>query len=126
MVFAIADTPFENHIIASTYKVNDPGAYEEWTDAGNYKHKRKLREHKIVGSFSMFFKTLAEFKTFNSAVKNNTGDTNAVPVYLTVNDGYGISDDRSALVYLTYEPVRNRDGNWQDYMLQFNVKIEER
>lgn len=122
MVFNIGGTDFSNHIIAGTYKVNDIGSFEEWVDASHRKHKRKLRRL-VAGTFDMFFRTADEFNVFNNVVIASTDVNNAIPLTLTVNNG---AASQLIEAFLTYEPIRDRDGNWEDYFKTFTVTLEER
>lgn len=114
---------YSSHVIAGSYKVKDEPQYSEWEDTSHRKHKFRQR-NKVVGTFDMFFRTLAEYTTFKSdldAAQSSSDDSYSISV--TVNNT-GVQ--KSIYAFIDYDLTRGIDGGWNDYFERFTVKIEER
>lgn len=125
VTFKVNNNEYANHILAGTYDVAREPVYKEWIDANQKKHKKFMREGKIIGSFSMFFRTMNEYQAFISNINTKTS------VNGDYVQGIVITDNKSGTVrnidaWLTFRPIRNRDGKWNDYFDVFTVNIEER
>ena len=122
MVFKIGDTSYADHVIAGTYQINQKEIGQEWTDANHVKHKTLMRT-KISGSCDMFFRTIEEFNDFIANIKTVKTSNQSVPMEVTVNN---INEDKIMDAFIDFDPVRNRDGMWKDYILRYTLTVEER
>lgn len=123
MVFKIGNTDFSGHVIAGSYAINKEAEYVTWTDAAHKTHKLRKR-YRVKGTCDMFFRTIAEYSAFQSAIAAATAANNdSINMTVTVNK---TTEDKTIEAYLDYLPVRNRDGNWNDYFERFTLSVEER
>lgn len=123
--FSIGTTPtsYANYILAGTYQVNNNPTYESYTDANTVEHRVLLRANKVSGTFDMKFRTPAQYASFvNYITANRNASSGALYILLSVNNTNTVY---AGWFYLTFEPVRNRDGKLQEYMETFTVTIEE-
>lgn len=123
MVLLIGNVDYSNHVIAGSYNINQKIQSSKWDDANYRTHKFKQRD-KIVGSFDMFFRTVADYEGFKADLDDaQAPDDDSYSISLTVNN---ISEQRRINAFIDYELVRDIDGKWQDYFGRFTVNIEER
>lgn len=122
MVFTINNVSYADHCIAGTYKVNSKDITENWVDASGKSHRR-LKRKKVSGTVDMFFRTLDEFNSFISNIETNKTSTLSNAMKVTVNN---MNEDKQIDAFIDFEPVRDRDGMWNDYMLRYTLTIEER
>lgn len=123
MVFKVGNVDYSDHVIAGSYKVNNEPSYKTWVDAAYHTHRQKLRD-KVVGSFDMFFRTLAEYEEFMDDIAEAMDDSDdAVSLSVTVNN---TSEQKSIYAFIDYKLIRNIDGAWNDYFERYTVTIEER
>lgn len=123
MVLLIGNVDYSNHVIAGSYNINQKIQSSKWDDANYRTHKFKQRD-KIVGSFDMFFRTVADYESFKADLDDAQAlDDDSYSISLTVNN---ISEQRRINAFIDYELVRDIDGKWQDYFGRFTVNIEER
>lgn len=123
MVLLIGNVDYSNHVIAGSYNINQKIQSSKWDDANYRTHKFKQRD-KIVGSFDMFFRTVADYEDFKADLDDAQAlDDDSYSISLTVNN---ISEQRRINAFIDYELVRDIDGKWQDYFGRFTVNIEER
>jgi len=123
MVLLIGNVDYSNHVIAGSYNINQKIQSSKWDDANYRTHKFKQRD-KIVGSFDMFFRTVADYEGFKADLDDAQAlDDDSYSISLTVNN---ISEQRRINAFIDYELVRDIDGKWQDYFGRFTVNIEER
>lgn len=122
MVFKIGNTSYADHVIAGNYQINQKNIGEDWTDANGVKHQTLIRK-KISGSCDMFFRTIEEFNDFIANIKAVTTSNQSVPMEVTVNN---INEDKVIDAFINFDPVRNRDGMWHDYILRYTLSVEER
>lgn len=122
MEFKIGNTSYANRIIAGTYAINSKDIYESFTDASSTAHRR-LKRRKITGKVDMFFKDIAEFNIFLDVINRNKDENLAVDMTVSVNN---LAEDKEIKAFLDFEPVRDRDAMWNDYMMKYTLNIEER
>ena len=123
MVLLIGNVDYSNRVIAGSYNINQKIQSSKWDDANYRTHKFKQRD-KIVGSFDMFFRTVADYEDFKADLDDaQAPDDDSYSISLTVNN---ISEQRRINAFIDYELVRDIDGKWQDYFGRFTVNIEER
>lgn len=123
MVLLIGNVDYSNHVIAGSYNINQKIQSSKWDDANYRTHKFKQRD-KIVGSFDMFFRTVADYESFKTDLDDaQAPDDDSYSISLTINN---ISEQRRINAFIDYELVRDIDGKWQDYFGRFTVNIEER
>lgn len=120
-VFKIGNTDFSGHVIAGSYDVQNKDIYDTYTDANRVEHRRFIR-NKVVGSFDMFYKDINDYDGFVSAV--NTARTVGRTVAITVVPN-NTNTSTTINAYIEFAPVRNRKGNWDDFMERYTVNIEE-
>ena len=122
-LFKIGQTDFSSHIEAGSYSVYNQPIYKELEDANCITHKRFLR-NQVKGSFKIFFRTLAEYSAFYSAISTAQSPSDySVPVTLyDVKEGVS----KSINVFLEYPPKINLDGTLKEFIEPFEIKIEER
>ncbi len=120
MTFTVNSTDYSANVVAGTYKVKNDPVYAEWTDANYGKHKRKLRD-KVVGSFDMFFRTLTEYENFISVLTAATTNEQTLLTVSVNNTG----TTKTGNFFVTHDPVRDLDGTWNDYIMQFTLNISE-
>lgn len=122
-LFKIGQTDFSSHIEAGSYSVYNQPIYKEFEDANCITHKRFLR-NQVKGSFKIFFRTLAEYSAFYSAISTAQSPSDySVPVTLyDVKEGV----PKSINAFLEYPPKINLDGTLKEFIEPFEIKIEER
>lgn len=119
--FIIKNKDFGNHIIGGSYKIDKVESYESWID-GNYKEHRIKTSEKVKGSFDMFFRTIEDFQEFQQLVDETRNDDMTNTVRLTMNK---TDQDVICDVFMSYSPIRGRDGSWKDYFERFSVEVME-
>lgn len=122
MEFKIGSTSYANRIIAGTYAINSKNIYDGFTDAAETAHRR-LKRRKVVGKVDMFFRNIEDFNIFLDDINRNIDDDLAVNMTVSVNN---LAEDKEISAFLDFDPVRDRDGMWNDYMLRYTLSIEER
>lgn len=124
MIFMIGTTAagdYSNRVIAGSYNVQTNSVYNSWTDANGVEHRSVIRS-RTSGSFDMFFKEMSEYETFVALIESTK--TTGMTVLCSV-----LSNTTNTMVtgdfFIEFAPVRNRKGDWSDYMERFTVTITE-
>lgn len=120
-VFKIGNTDFSGHVIAGTYNINSYDLYSE-RQTGSKKIRRKFLRTQIMGSFEMFFRTMAEYTAFLN--KYNSAKSTELTVNCTVTPN-NTNIETVVSAFLSFTPTRNRDGQWHDYMEPFTIELTE-
>lgn len=123
-MFIIGANDYSNRVIAGAYSVYSEDIYKEWVD-GNHKTHRNIVASKLRGSFDVMFKSIEEYNSFLSVVNSNKTDSGAVAVSLKANNKVEGSDLVTSNCFLSFQPTRNRNGFWKDYMERFTIEVEE-
>lgn len=123
-IFKLNTVDYSEHVVAEEYKVNLKPIYQEWTDGAQVKH-RDIVAQKLQGTFKLFFNTAAELQTFVSAMAAAKTSDNTYPVQLKANNNAIASLRASTNVFLDFEPVRKRNGKWEDVFDVIEVTVEE-
>lgn len=124
MIFMIGTTAagdYSNRVIAGSYSVHTSPVYNSWTDANGIEHRNVIRS-RTSGTFDMFFKEMSEYETFIALIESTK--TTGMTVLCSV-----LSNTTNTMVtgdfFIEFAPVRNRKGDWSDYMERFTVTITE-
>lgn len=120
-VFKIGNTDFSSHVIAGTYNINSYDLYSE-RQTGSKKIRRKFLRTQIMGSFDVFFRTMAEYTAFLN--KYNSAKSTELTVNCTVTPN-NTNIETVVSAFLSFTPTRNRDGQWHDYMEPFTIELTE-
>lgn len=111
------------HIPLGKYEVNDADNFYEWTDSDYVVH-RQITDSKAVGSFTLKFKTVADFEAFinfvESAKDSATGAINA-EVYCT--NKHIVKNIDCFLNYTPADTLPQMADNKND---GFQVELQER
>lgn len=122
MVFKLNNIDFSGHILAGTYEVNAEVQYREFKD-GNRQVHRTAYASKVKGSFDMFFKDMgSDYTSFVNAVAAGSLGSQNRTIKCSVNN---TGTDKQFSGFVSFKPVRDRRGDWADYMKVFKVSIEE-
>ena len=70
VMFKINTTDYSTRVVGSGYEVQSNDEFETWTDANGKEHRSAYRT-RISGKFSMLFKDMTEFTTFQSIMDAN-------------------------------------------------------
>lgn len=123
IIFKIGSTgDYSNRVIAGTYNVQNKQVYKEFTDGNGRLRKIPLRNApKAVGTFDMFFKDMTEYDEFVSLIASLKANETVLCTVAVNNENRTVTSN----FYIDFEPIRDRKGDWSDYMHRFTVKIEE-
>ena len=121
-IFKVGNIDYSNRVIAGSYNVQTKPVYSSWYDADEVEHRRPSRQ-RTEGTFDMFFKTIAEYNAFVSQVA--TVQLSDLTVQCTVNSNT-TNTEVTSYFFVDFSPVRNRKGNWEDYMERFTVSVKEK
>lgn len=122
-IFKVGNIDYSNRVIAGSYNVQTKPVYTSWNDADGVEHRVALRQARTEGSFDMFFKTMTEYNAFASQVATVQLPNLTVPCTVKSNT---TDEDIVSYFYVDFSPVRNRKGNWDDYMERFTVSVKEK
>ena len=121
MQFKIGNTDYSNRIVAGTYEMNRADVFTSWNDANGVEHRQKTRDQ-ITGSFDMWFREISEYNAFLANIASNKATNLTIPITLTVNQP---NSDVTGNFYLEFKAIRDRKGDWSDYMHRFSVSVKE-
>ena len=125
MIFKIGNADsgdYSNRVLAGTYNVHSKPIYTSWTDTNGVEHRDVTRASKTAGTFDMFFRSITEYDTFVSLISSLRTTSLAVPCTVMSNT---TNTTVTGNFFIDFEPVRNRRGDWADFMEKFTVKITE-
>ena len=120
MIFMIGSTDYSGCVVAGSYKVNNDPVFNEWKNGNAKTCKQKIRD-KIVGSLDVFFRSLADYNDFLTALADATSDEETLLTVSVNNTG----ETKSSYFFVTFDPARDIDGTWNDFIPQFTLNIEE-
>lgn len=121
VMFKINTTDYSTRVVGSGYEVQSNDEFETWTDANGKEHRSAYRT-RISGKFSMLFKDMTEFTTFQSIMDANKKADLTYPV--TVYDNKtGLETDINA--FIDYTLTQYRGPAFDDRMEQIEVAIRE-
>ena len=117
------EVDYSNRVIAGSYDVQTKPVYMTWYD-GNGKEHRKLTRStpRTEGSFDMWFKTMSDYNDFVAQIEATKLSDLTVLASVRSNTNDQLITGH---FYIDFAPVRNRKGNWDDYMERFQVSIRE-
>lgn len=122
-MFKLANIDYSDHVIAGAYKVVQNEVAVNWTDANHIDHHDVVRT-RVEGSFDVYFKDMTEYDAFLSIYEANKVDGH-VPVTVTVNNVPSDTAEKSVNAFLKFEPTRNRNDFWADFMERFTITLQE-
>lgn len=122
VLFKIGSTDITDFMDTQNYSVNQCDVYTEWEDGNGTRHRDVYRT-RISGTFSLGFKTAAQYQAFQTLLSTNRQTGGYYPVTAYVNNT-GVTDDYS--VYLTMENITKRDELNGRVWYQTTVTVEER
>jgi hypothetical protein len=123
-IFKVGNIDYSNRVIAGSYNVQSKPVYTSWNDADGVEHRRLARATKRTeGTFDMFFKSIDDYNAFVS--QDDTVQLPDLTVPCTVKSNTTNAEVVS-FFFVDFSPVRNRKGNWEDYMEKFTVSVKEK
>lgn len=106
-----------------TYQVNKQWQYEEWEDSNYTKHKERTCR-KGIGSFTLKFFSIDEYREFVTAIENNTRSDGSTQVRVYYNN---LMNTDVANMFIDFEPKNDLPsyGVRADYE-GIDITVEER
>lgn len=84
-LFIVNGQDYTRNIMVPSYAVNSAPCFEEWTD-GNGDQHRDIYRRQIGGSFTVDFRTLAEYQQFIETIKAATTAAGYLPATVYINN----------------------------------------
>lgn len=122
-IFFMGDIDLTPFIPVPTYKVNQFDVYEEWTDANHKKHREIVRTQ-IKGTFTLLFRTPAEFDFFMNSYQTLKKQDGTVPVHATTVNATSLAMT-PVYVYMDFDPANTKPFMGAKSYEGFEVTIEE-
>lgn len=120
VMFVLNKNDYSKNVVADKYVMNNQPISKEYTDITGRVHMYPVR-NKVVGSFDMLFETFEEYLTF----LENYNAAGGVSKKCAVCVNFPSNEVKAIECKMTITPTRTRDGQWNDIIKQFSVKIEE-
>lgn len=123
-IFKVGNIDYSNRVIAGSYNVQTKPVYTSWNDANGVEHRQLVRATKRTeGTFDMFFKSIDDYNAFVSQIDTVQLPDLTVPCTVKSNT---TNAEVVSFFFVDFSPVRNRKGNWEDYMEKFTVSVKEK
>ena len=106
-LFKVGLNDYTNNIINGPYAVDEEPVCDEWVDGRGVTHKSKKRD-KISGTFTMKFRTLAEYTTFANLIKTSTESGQYVECTVFLNKK---QETRTKNFFIEWFPVASQKSN---------------
>lgn len=120
-LFLLGANDYTNNIINETYDVQKEDVYVSWTD-GNFIDRREITRTRIVGKFTMRFRTLASYEAFVADLSSAKTSGGYYACTIWANNTV---DSNSANLFISMSPVAHQKPNLvMDYQ-EFEVTVKE-
>lgn len=126
MIFKIGTTEagdYSHRVIAGSFNVQTKEVFKTWVDGNGITHRQLIRSTpKTQGTFDMVFPTIEEYNIFVALLEATKANDQTVLCTVKNNN---LNTEVTSNFFIDYSPIRDRRGNWDDYMHRFTVNIEE-